>query len=373
MPNFWTKITQKAYECFNGPRTQDFDFDKKKQEVTLMKDKINQIRNILLSINERTKGFHMINVDIFNNFGLVFDRNTNYYSFMDDTCQAHNALDKIYIEFTENLKKVTDETLKWDKPFKDLDQELKKQVEFRKVYDHYDEKMEKLVKERSKNFLKGNKETLKDVENFENNENKYKEAANNYVNQSNLCYNKMQNLLDDRYTMIAPLIAQFLYYEKLFFDKCSKTMVYFNNVVNKVDNLKFSFQRTQYKYDASDYLRGKQILNRVSEKIEIVKKNKDGGEVIEGIIHGKVTINDKNSNLKYDDKKGIGNNPFTGNNNYNNNMNNQYNRMQTGNQNNYYNNKNNNNFNNNNYHRNLSNNNINYNNNNNFNNQNNNN
>ena len=29
MPNFWSKLTQNAYECFNGPRTKDFDINKK--------------------------------------------------------------------------------------------------------------------------------------------------------------------------------------------------------------------------------------------------------------------------------------------------------------------------------------------------------
>ena len=124
MPNFWSKLTQNAYECFNGPRTKDFDFDKKKQELMITKEKMLVIRNILNSINEKTKGFHILNNEIFNNFGQVFDRNTKYQLFMDDTCKAHNKLDEFYFEFIENLKKVTDEAQKWDTAFKEIEENL---------------------------------------------------------------------------------------------------------------------------------------------------------------------------------------------------------------------------------------------------------
>ena len=40
MPNFWSTMLQQAYECFNGPRTVDYEFEKKAQELKLVKEKV---------------------------------------------------------------------------------------------------------------------------------------------------------------------------------------------------------------------------------------------------------------------------------------------------------------------------------------------
>jgi hypothetical protein len=319
MPNFWTQNMQKIYECFNGPRTIDYDFDKKKQELTVIRNKVFKIREILFSIENKMNGLHILFTDIFNNFSNVFDMNTNYESFMSDTCKVHDALDKIYFEYINKMKNLSSDLMKWDIPFKDLDKDLKEQIECRKTFDHYDEKMEKLVKQ----FSKGNGSN-NDYVHFENNETKFIESANKYIEKSNYTYNKMQNVLDNRYLMISPLIANFLLYEKNFFDDCSKTLSYFNNIVNRVDQLKFGLKKTQYKYNAADCLRGKHLLNKVPRPTEHVKE-KNGEVIITGVIPGikkanttggnNVNVNggknssNKNNNNNNKNGGGIGNNP----------------------------------------------------------------
>ena len=46
----------------------------------------------------------------------------------------------------------------------------KKRFELRKTYAHYDEKMEKWVKEKNIKFNKGKEESESDIQKFENNE-----------------------------------------------------------------------------------------------------------------------------------------------------------------------------------------------------------
>jgi len=98
MTNFWTKEKEKLYECFLNPKTIDYDFDKKKQEFSLIKNKVFKIKEILLTIEEKTNGLHFLFSDIYNYFNNIFDikSNENYEKFMNDTSKAHIKLDEYY-------------------------------------------------------------------------------------------------------------------------------------------------------------------------------------------------------------------------------------------------------------------------------------
>ena len=277
MPNFWSKIAQEAYECFNGPRTKDYDFDKKAQELQLAKDKIFQLRAIIANFPQRTLPFKSMLEEISSLFSLVFDRNTNYYRLMDDVCNAHRALLNAYSECCDKMKKVYDECSDWDNKFIEVENDIKRRNDLRKNYDHYDEKMEKLVKERTARFNKGKTESESDIQKFESNEKKYKDAALEYVQLSNQTFFKMQTLLDLRYAMVAPVVGDFLEAERLFFVQGAQIMDYFNGVSPKIKRLENGFKKTPITYDAAESLRGRNILN---------KENDKEGYLLTGIIPG---------------------------------------------------------------------------------------
>ena len=289
MPNFWSKITQEAYECFQGPRTIDYDFDKKVQELHLTKEKIFQIRSIITSFPQRTLPLKSMYEEISSSFGLVFDRNSNYYAFMDDVCNAHRALLNAYLECCDLMKRVSESCSNWESQFLEVENDLKKRLELRKTYDHYDEKMEKLVKERNTKFNKGKEESESEIQKFENNEEKYRKAALAYVECSNAVYAKIQNLLDLRYTMVSPVVGNFLEVERLFYVKCAQTMSYFDGVSPKIKRLEYGFQKTPINYNAADSLRGRSILN----KANIKAKDSEADFILTGIIPG--STNDKKS------------------------------------------------------------------------------
>ena len=55
MPNFWSTMLQQAYECFNRPRTVDYEFEKKAQELKLVKEKVYQVKSIITTFPQRTR------------------------------------------------------------------------------------------------------------------------------------------------------------------------------------------------------------------------------------------------------------------------------------------------------------------------------
>lgn len=281
MPNFWSSILQQAYECFNGPRTVDYEFEKKAQELKLVKEQVYQIRSIITGFPQRTAGIKAVCSDIFNSFSLPFEKEKCYYGFADDICNAHKALEKSYVSCAEMISKLGADTGLWVSSFQEVDELLKKRVEARKTYDHYDEKMEKLVKERNEKLSKGKKESAKDVETFERNEEKFRNSATEYISLSNQAYYKMQELLDSRYKLITPIMVNFLEEEKKFFNQASQIMNYFNNLAPRVQQLHLSYQKTPIKYNAIDYLRGRHIIGKDFEK------NKGNSKLIQtGIIIG---------------------------------------------------------------------------------------
>ena len=110
-------IIQSVYESFYGPRTVDYDFDKKVQELHLTKEKIFQIRSIITSFPQRTLPLKSMYEEISSSFGLVFDRNSNYYAFMDDVCNAHRALLNAYLECCDLMKRVSESCSDWELKF----------------------------------------------------------------------------------------------------------------------------------------------------------------------------------------------------------------------------------------------------------------
>ena len=286
MPNVWSTILQQAYECFNGPRTIDYEFEKKVQELKLAKERMLQIRTTILSFPQRTGGIQAICLDIFNSFSLPFEKDKCFYGFIDDVCNAHKALEKAYVTCKEKIEKIGMDIACWDAAFQEVENNLKQREENRKVYDHYDEKMSKMVKERNEKFAKGRAETEKEIESFERNEEKFKNAATEFISISNNTYYKIQELLDKRYNMMIPVVADFIEAERVFYTHAASIFKYFENAKPKLQQMGYSFQKTPVSYNASDYLRGRHILGKdfdpklFTEKGIIVgsKKKKDPKE-----------------------------------------------------------------------------------------------
>ncbi|MCQ2815846.1 MAG: hypothetical protein MJ252_01135 [archaeon] len=278
MPNPWSKLKQQAYECFNGPRTVDYEFGQKVEEVKIFQEKLHQIKSLILTFTERTMGLKAMWMEIYNSFGLPFPNDCPYGGFGQDVVKVHRALENSYSICSNAMKRLQEDISKWDAPFKDLHDELKKRDETRRIYDHYDTKMSELVKKRNDKLLKGKSETNDEMEKFERNEIKYREAANNFIKQSNLTYEKMQILLDGRFLMLAPTICDFIENERIFFNQSANYLNYFKDAKGKVDKLRVYNKKTPIYYDCKKFLRGACILGGIDTgKEHFVEAGKIGG------------------------------------------------------------------------------------------------
>jgi hypothetical protein len=190
----------------------------------------------------------------------------------------------------EGLK---EEMEKWTKNCSTVDEKMKLREEKRKTFDHYDEKMGDLFEERQKIFAKGNKPTEKEEEKFLRNIKKYKDAANEYVVATNDAYKFMCLFLDTKYEVVSVGIAEFLDIEVVFYYEAAEIFKYFYNIKRNVLTIKQKFSPPVRNYDASNFIRGKALLNL---NIEDLNKDKT---CISGTIGGKndsSNINNKETN-----------------------------------------------------------------------------
>ena len=276
MPNKWTKATQAIYEFFNGPRTVDTEFNLKVEELNSIMNSMKTITTIIKNFPNQTMGLKNFCESIYNNLKESYKGNSIYIPFIIDVCDSHKKIETSYLNLCENINKIQKGNLEWKNKFDEVQNSLINREEARKVYDHYDEKMEKLVKDRNNKLSKGENEDIKDIEKFERNDGKYKKAASDFIQMSNYSYRIIQDLLDYRYQILNPIICNLVNEEKIFFDSCSNFFSKFGNVTQKMEGLNKGFQKSPINYDGAKYCRASRLLQGLnpSSLPQIKKKEK---------------------------------------------------------------------------------------------------
>jgi non-homologous end joining protein Ku len=72
-----------------------------------------------------------------------------------------------YQECSNILGKLTGSTEEWHKTFNEVKSNLKKREEARKIHDHYEEKMEKLIEEKHKKMENNQEETNEEIQKYD--------------------------------------------------------------------------------------------------------------------------------------------------------------------------------------------------------------
>ena len=299
MPNKWTKATQAIYEFFNGPRTVDTEFNLKVEELNSIMNSMKTITTIIKNFPNQTMGLKNFCESIYNNLKESYKGNSIYIPFIIDVCDSHKKIETSYLNLCENINKIQKGNLEWKNKFDEVQNSLINREEARKVYDHYDEKMEKLVKDRNNKLSKGENEDIKDIEKFERNDGKYKKAASDFIQMSNYSYRIIQDLLDYRYQILNPIICNLVNEEKIFFDSCSNFFSKFGNVTQKMEGLNKGFQKSPINYDGAKYCRASRLLQGLnpSSLPQIKKKEKYSYENYQNRNNNNNNYNQINNNV----------------------------------------------------------------------------
>ena len=289
--NTINKLTQGLFEVFKGPRTKDYEYDKMAQEYNLSKERLLNLKSLIESYPSKLEGYKKTLDNLILSFEGVFDGVQGMYNkFITDVVTRHKSLNEKLMNMFTRIEGLKEEMEKWTKNCSTVDEKMKIREEKRKDFDHYDEKMGDLYEERQKIFAKGKEPDEKEEERFRRNIKKYKDAASAYVAATNDAYKFICLFLDTKYEIVSIGIAEFLDIELIFFREAAVIFSYFQNIKRNVLTIKQSFSPPIRNYDASNFIRGKALLN-----INIEDLAKDN-TCITGTIGGKKDSSTENNN-----------------------------------------------------------------------------
>ena len=296
MPNLWTKTTQMIYEAFKGPRTIDIEFNGKYEEIKIM---VSQIKNISLTIKsfpEKLNGFKQLCTELCQHLLKPYPNDCIYFSQINSITTAHQDMIKCYDECATILGKLSGSTEEWHKTFNDVKINLKKREEARKIHDHYDEKLEKLIEEKHKKMENNQEETEEEILKFDRNEAKYKRAVSDYVTLSSNTYKLMEELEGMKYKIINQMVKTFIEQEKKFFETC-----YFliNNFYKGMGIMDQSLPYQTTGYNPMKYIRANKLLEGVDINSLPDIKMKDKYSFNNYKNSTSMPINNTNFNKKY--------------------------------------------------------------------------
>jgi hypothetical protein len=167
MPNFFSKAYERIVEAFSGPRTKDTEYDNKIQELANLERSMQQIKSIFPNFGRNTQGIKYMCREISLTLPLIFTESNPYYPLIKDIVDTHQQIEKIYDNMVINVTGLQKHTMEWDKLFDEVRVNINQRETLRRVYDHYDEKFEKLVKVRNEKAMRNIQEVPKEIECFD--------------------------------------------------------------------------------------------------------------------------------------------------------------------------------------------------------------
>ena len=167
MPNLWSSTTQKIYEAFYGPRTKDTEFETKVEEIKFAEKHLQGVKTIFFNFTKNTQGYKNTCKEVYSHLAMAYSENSPYWATVVEITQVYQEIERIYDIMAEKISMLASQTAEWDRNFDDVKKNIAIREEYRRTYDHYDEKLEKLVKIRSEKSIKGMEETPKEAQNFE--------------------------------------------------------------------------------------------------------------------------------------------------------------------------------------------------------------
>jgi len=152
MPNLITKFTQSISEAFSGPRTKDVEYDNKIIELASIENALNKLRQAYKEYENLTKGFKNLNKQIKESIKIIYS-NTHFaplYEIIDD---VRDSINHNYEKKIKNINNIISKSTEWLAGYENTKHIIDQRQNLRKIYDHYDEKIENLINKRKEKII----------------------------------------------------------------------------------------------------------------------------------------------------------------------------------------------------------------------------
>jgi hypothetical protein len=166
MRNFLQTTYQKIYEAFNGVRTKDTEFDVKVEELKGCEKSFIGIKQIFSNFFVNTRGLKIMCRDVFNGLVAAYNDQCPYWNQILEISRAYKDVEALYDSMADTIGILANKTTEWDKIFEDSKINVALREQNRRIYDHYDEKLEKLVRIKNDKINRNIPETAIEIEMF---------------------------------------------------------------------------------------------------------------------------------------------------------------------------------------------------------------
>jgi hypothetical protein len=257
MSNFWTKTQQLFGDSNNGAKIKDKEFENLLKKMSIIETGIKSYKKTLESLINLYGQIESIFEDFIESIKNIFNLSP-YIPVIDEICVKHSIIINEYIKYSKILKNIISNTSEWNKLFDDSKELIKKREDKKKIYEHYEQKLEK---------LQNNKK--KDKERITRNEEKYRKAANEYIDISEKSFNDINMAMNQTYDLVKVVLCELLKNEKYIFLNISNTLNYFENIDDKFLDIKNNKEILEENlnaniYDPKKYMKEKDLIQKLS-------------------------------------------------------------------------------------------------------------
>ena len=268
MINNSTINNKSLYEMFKGPHKKDYEYEKISEEYQITKGRMLSLKSVIDTYPSRLEGYKSINESFISNLQVFCKSNNKYYQFISNVIGAHKNFSSKLIKMFSELENMKEFTNEWNDNSSSVDAKLAFREEKRKNYEHYDKKLAELFEERNKIISEGRMPEKKDDDKLFKYIKKFQNSANEYIKATNEAFKHLYFFLDSKNNNIMLSIVGFLEIEIKFFNEVSYIFNYFKNCRNNIMEMIQNSNSPEINYDASNFIRGKSLLNLSIEEIQ---------------------------------------------------------------------------------------------------------
>ena len=258
MPNFWSKAEQFIGESLNGPRTKDKEYEKITEKMKAVELGLINLKQILQKLQVASNQMELVFKEL-NMVCYQIYQDSPYLNAIEGIQLKNKNIEKEFSNFSKIISNIFSKTSELTKVFNIPKEQIKIREEKRKIYDHYEKKLEKIC---NKNINKKEKEYL------ERNKEKYQKAVVDYVDISEKVFNSINLSFNRTYDIVNPILSELENNEINIFNKLNNYCNFNKDIDLKFEECKILANNPNnisnfYSYDPTKYM-DKGILKRSS-------------------------------------------------------------------------------------------------------------
>lgn len=251
-------------------RKQEEDFDKLVQKMRTIETGMLNFRKYMQCIGKSLEAMSTLYTEFSTVFPQFYETSSSFGDICKDLSSAHQDISRILLGFNTCLNKLLSRTSEWNSLFTQIKNELKEREEKKKNYDHYEDKLDKLMEafEKKKKI---------DQDKYDRNEEKFKKAANEYKESTESCAKKINDLLNRRYGLVNPIVIDFVIGELVCANELSANVLGFSEIEEDMSKRQDSSLIT---FDTKNYdpLKNKKMQNLAIRGLNVKSQSGIAGD-----------------------------------------------------------------------------------------------